>query len=386
MSHPSTSAQRRQRTAGHTSNGRGSLQIDRVFPEPIGRIHMASGAYDARALADVNDMLSALQRSVPPRWDILQAIKAKRVAPMHALSLWRTSKLEEIPLADVLPRLAGEYERWAKRLEVTDAYKAQIKSTFAQLFRLGAEPTVGDLPELLQARRDECQDAGKPVAFNRGKAHVQAFVRATLGDDHALYRQITKVAPLAVDAEPERRAQQPGALAAILLRLPPVHQLIAWSLAVSGMRPKEYFPDPKHERRLAWTTQPDRIHVGRSKTEAGSRDIPLWAAGLPALPERSRDAFEGMWTRRIGSELDIYDLRRSFIVWMEDAHIPRSRRKHYAGHAAGDVTDLYERRELDAWLGEDSVRLDGYAGEVVRRAIMAARSPDISPDMALEEG
>jgi len=40
---------------------------------------------------------------------------------------------------------------------------------------------------------------------------------------------------------------------------------------------------------------------------------------------------------------------------------------------------------LDAWLGEDSERLDGYAGEVVRRAIQPAKSPDISLDMALEE-
>jgi hypothetical protein len=100
------------------------------------------------------------------------------------------------------------------------------------------------------------------------------------------------VPPLGVNGEPELRAQQPAALGAILLCLPLVHQLIAWSLAVSGMRPKEYFPDPEHERKAAWATQSDRIHVGRSKRDAGSRDIPFWAAGLPALPERSRGAFE----------------------------------------------------------------------------------------------
>jgi hypothetical protein len=48
------------------------------------------------------------------------------------------------------------------------------------------------------------------------------------------------------------------------------------------------------------------------------------------------------------------------------------------------VSDLYERRELDAWLQDDSARLDAHAGEVVRRAILGLKSPDISPDMASE--
>jgi integrase len=61
----------------------------------------------------------------------------------------------------------------------------------------------------------------------------------------------------------------------------------------------------------------------------------------------------------------VYDLRRSFAVWMEDAGIPRSRRKHYLGHSAGDVTGLYERRELLAWLEEDAGRLRAYAGAVL---------------------
>jgi hypothetical protein len=380
MSHPTTQARRTQRTAGHTSNGRGSLLIERSFPAPIGKLRMASGAYDQKGLKDINDMLTAFARNVPPRWDILQAIKAKRVTLMHALSLWRTNKLQEVPLADVLPRLKGEHERWSRGLEVSEAYKNQIASTFRQLSRLGPEATVGDLPALLQARREECQENDSRVAFNRGKAHVQAFVRDTLGDDHALYRAVTKVPALRVDSEPSRRAQQPAALAELLQRLPDVHRRIAWSLAVSGMRPKEYFPKPPHGQ--VWKVLADRVQVGRSKTDAGRRDIPLWVPELPMVPERSRDAFEGMWSRRIGDALDIYDLRRSFLVWMEDAGISRSRRKLYAGHSAGDVTDLYERRELDAWLADDAARLKAHVGEVVRRAIQAVTTTDISTYMA----
>src|SRR5690349_5271716 len=49
-----------------------------------------------------------------------------------------------------------------------------------------------------------------------------------------------------------------------------------------------------------------------------------------------------------------HDLRRSFAVWLEDAGVPRSRRKLYLGHAAGDVTALCETRELLDGLAEDA--------------------------------
>jgi integrase len=91
------------------------------------------------------------------------------------------------------------------------------------------------------------------------------------------------------------------------------------------------------------------------------RDVPMWAGELIG-PQRSRSTFTAAWRRHLGDKMGIYDLRRSFAVWMEDAGIPRSRRKLYLGHSAGDVTGLYERRELLAWLEEDGERLRAYAG------------------------
>ena len=42
---------------------------------------------------------------------------------------------------------------------------------------------------------------------------------------------------------------------------------------------------------------------------------------------------------------------------MEDVEIPPTRRRLYLGHAAQDVTDRYERREVTAFLAEDRDRL-----------------------------
>jgi hypothetical protein len=46
------------------------------------------------------------------------------------------------------------------------------------------------------------------------------------------------------------------------------------------------------------------------------------------------------------------------------------------GHAVGDVTGLYQTRELLSWLAEDAKRLQNLAGKVVP----AAKFPDICPD------
>jgi len=64
---------------------------------------------------------------------------------------------------------------------------------------------------------------------------------------------------------------------------------------------------------------------------------------------------------------------------LEAASIPRTRRRIYLGHGAGDVTDLYEAHEVAAFLVEDAERLQRYlahdSGSARRRT-----SPDISHD------
>ena len=55
-----------------------------------------------------------------------------------------------------------------------------------------------------------------------------------------------------------------------------------------------------------------------------------------------------------------YDLRRTYSHWMELAAIPRTRRRMYMGHAAKDVTDLYEEHEVTAFLEEDAAKLRAF--------------------------
>lgn len=83
-----------------------------------------------------------------------------------------------------------------------------------------------------------------------------------------------------------------------------------------------------------------------------------------------------VWREHVGAALGIYDLRRSFAVWMEDSGIPRSRQRLYMGHAVGDVTGLYQTRELLSWLPEDAERVR----DLARQSGLGRKFPDMFPD------
>jgi integrase len=260
--------------------------------------------------------------------------------------------------------------RWVKGRDISPEYRQNIGSTFKALLSLSAEPTIGDLPALVRQYRDVCKAKGASVMFARSRAIVQGFIRDTLGRQHALYLSVAAIPTLNSGACPKRRAQRPEALAELLSRLPEPHRAMAWSMAVTGMGPKEYWGS--WERR----TTPAAIHINGTKRQSRVRDVPLWVDWLPMVPVRSRSRFVAVWRAHLGAELGIYDLRRSFAVWMEDAGIPRSRQRLFMGHAVGDITGLYQTRELLSWLPEDAQRLHLFAGQVVSEAFFPGNRPD----------
>jgi integrase len=87
---------------------------------------------------------------------------------------------------------------------------------------------------------------------------------------------------------------------------------------------------------------------------------------------------------RIGTALGIYDLRRSFALWMEEMSLPLSRQRLYLGHSARNTTEMYMRRDLTAWLAGDAEKMLAYvAGEL---GSSGARTPEFHPDSLFGEG
>ncbi len=71
--------------------------------------------------------------------------------------------------------------------------------------------------------------------------------------------------------------------------------------------------------------------------------------------------------RRLSIKVTPYDARRTYAHLMEEAGIPRTRRMMYLGHRERDVTDLYERHEVTAFLAEDAKKLHALVGADVPR-------------------
>src|SRR5207249_9750613 len=87
----------------------------------------------------------------------------------------------------------------------------------------------------------------------------------------------------------------------------------------------------------------ERIHVAGTKREGRVRDVLL--VDLPTRPELARAGFRSA-LQRLDSTVTPKLARKTFDRWMQDAGIPRVRRKRYLGHGKRDVTDGYEWYEV----------------------------------------
>jgi integrase len=88
--------------------------------------------------------------------------------------------------------------------------------------------------------------------------------------------------------------------------------------------------------------------------------VPLVLAPTP--PTMHRRTFEDKLREQTARAITPYDLRRTYANWMEAAGVPRTRRRLYLGHGAGDVTGLYELHEVAAHLAADASLLRAFLG------------------------
>ena len=345
------------RKKGHRDRGRGTLVIDRQF-RGLGRLKRASGTADAKVFKRIDAMLTTLYRN--GRIDILQLLAAGKVAPLQVLSYYDRSELDRLPTIETMLPLDPGIFTWVETYRCGDDHRSGLNYAFRGLLK-GAKKsaTIADLPALLKAARNISM---KPRMFNRTRSAAQAYLSDTLGRSHMLYRAVSEIRPLKVESR--RGSPITVARARVIAAAMGDAGPMLWSMAMTGMGPKEYWGP--------WNVRTDRVHVEGTKRAGRVRDVP-WV-GMVTTPTVLYAAFRRRLLVASTGLTDIktaaaspyavtpYDLRRTFANWMEGAGIPRTRRKLYLGHGAGDVTDLYERHEIEAFLTEDGNRLKAYIG------------------------
>lgn len=334
-----------------------TLVIDREFAG-VGRIKKASGTTNPVVKRKISKMLTELKGE--GRLDLLRDIRDGHYSLMEVYDAYRRNALHEIATGPTAKPLADAMRKWIEKHRTGTEYSADHLTSLEQSLKklldtelTGVEsPKIADLPDVLETLRDSLGEA-QPRSFNLARSAASAFVRAKFKRSHPLY-----IAIIAVERRKEPKPEpRPDLTVEWMRNMFPAPEAdaqdaCAWAMALSGMGPKEYWG--------RWELQSDRVKVYGTKREARVRDVPL-VQPIPS-PRLTRDAFRQRLEHRTKHKVTPYDFRRTFARWMERAGVMRSRRIYYMGHAAGDVTALYEQSEIDGYLVSDAQLLRRYVG------------------------
>jgi hypothetical protein len=327
-----------------------TLPIDVIIPG-VGRVKKQSGV---RTKAERDDLIAML-RLLPKQGyvDLTRDIKAGRQKLLDVYAHFTAGTLDELrgPRDDA--QLEPLLEKWLEEADVAESTRLQRHDSFTYLKRcMRGRPLLRDLPVLLTEFRAQCVALGHATTFNRTKSAAQAFLRDTIGRHTTAWARVSDVPTM---KEAKRGRQGLTVAEAIRVR----EQLAArsakaariwWAMCLTGMGPKELFTD-------GFEVLHDRIRIHGAKRAGRERDVPL--VDYPTRPELTRWGFTSA-LRRIG--LTPYQARKTFDRWLQDAGIPRVRRKRYLGHGKRDVTDDYEFYEVTEYLRDDAAKLRAALG------------------------
>lgn len=322
--------------------------LDRQF-KGVGRIKRATGSTSPKMRAALSHMLTALYNQ--GRLDVMRAIRDGKLELLVVYDAYRRHALDSLPMADTLVPLADSMRTWIVLADASPSYRESLATSLKYLIAEKVDAKVADLPALLESLRNTL-GVKHPTSFNLCRRAASRFISATLKRNHPLWAAINAVEPRKVT---ERRKGKHLTIKQLAQFFPnretDAVDGIAWSMALTGIHEKEYWHD-------GWEIQPDRIKVNGKKRGGRDRFVPLVLA--PVVPTIHERTFTDKLRDRTSRFIQPYDLRRTFAHWMEEAGIPRSRRILYMGHKAKDVTDLYERQDVERFLKEDANRLRSY--------------------------
>jgi hypothetical protein len=258
-------------------------------------------------------------------------------------------------LADLAPSAEGDHElqptinEWLVTLQVSESHKHRLRQCFKALQHdARRRPLLAEVPVLIEEYRTHCIRAGTPRAFNYAKQGCLALFRDRVGRRHDLWLTVADIPSM-----PERKEGVLGMTVeearAVRSQLSDKAAAIWWAMCCTGMGPTEFWGE--------WTVLSDRVRIKGTKRPGRrwgtiGREVPRVTTLV--RPDITVGGFRKMLWHAGATP---YQGRKSFAMWMEDAEIPRTRRRLYLGHSAQDVTDRYEKREITAFLAEDRERL-----------------------------
>jgi hypothetical protein len=338
-------------------NKGGGFYIDMRFPE-IGRIQRSSWTDDVDTFEGIKVMLKQLYST--GKHDILTGIKKGNNKAIDVYALWSVQKVKNVLTLESAQMAGISLNKWIDDHDhLAFRTKKAYRENIDQLMKFGTDnTTVQMLPELLEKYRSHCKKLGHHRMFNHTRSVLQSYFRDTLGNDHAMWFAIKRIKTFPKEVVRKGNPQSVAAVLALTDRIDPRYGDMVWALCTTGMNWKEYTED-------GFDLHDFYVHIKGQKRGGRNRKIPR--IGDPIEPQAKYNAFR---TRiaKLTTNVRVNDFRRTYIHWMELAGLYRTRRRQYAGHGAGDITDLYEHHEVDAYLKEDGARLSKWIEEQKKSA------------------
>jgi hypothetical protein len=350
-------------TPHRASGQRGTFLLDRQF-SGIGRIRRASGTTDRRVFAGINKMLDTFyERGL---FGQLEAIRDGSLKPIAAYAVFRTTRAESVPDAKAMLPLLSTWETWEEETPNADTRRMRrfARVHIEQLATQGS--AIAEMASVISRLRPRL--VKQPPTFNRVRASALAFLKTTLGKGHPAYVAVRDIEGMHEDTV-QRSAPTVAKAIAVRRALPASAAALWWSMATTGMGPKEIDGD--------WSVGTDRVEVHGRKRQARDRIIPR--VSTPTRREIGWKQFrEILRALPVETRVQPYDGRRAYAHLLEQAGIARTRRRMYLGHAVGDVTDRYETADLVAFLGEDAGKISALLETEEERA--AKSGQDTTPE------
>ena len=370
-----------------------SLRIDRRY-RGVGRIARASGTENVATHRRILSMLDGLFNI--GRLDLLKDMMTGARTFLEVLYLYERGQLHKLPTADTSANLSDALWSFHRTSESGPSHKSNLKTYIKLLDTFTKKKaTVADLPKLVRAIKGTMQDT--PVAFNRLRTHMMAFMSEAFGKMSPEWIAVLQVnAYKKVEGRrPKARLRRPltvqelGAVMHAFTDYTYRHgnakketriarsdlAIMAWTLATTGMRPQEYW----QKKGATWSVELTHVQVNGTKTAAAKRPTFLLGVTTPACSDQFyRERFAEATVAALGLELDLYSLRRTFATFMESARIEPSRARAYLGHGPKTVSDIYlaqsvlpfvleDSRIVSAWIEAERVKAKGKPALVVER-------------------
>jgi len=354
-----------RRRVGHRINGRGTLRVDRRF-KGIGRIAKASGTNDPKAYAGILTMLGQLHSQ--GRFRVLEEIRDGVVSPLEVYTKWTAGELDHLQSAATLRLVDPVVVDWIAASELKAVTKKNYLSEVQRFVARVGNVRIQDIPEGLERYRVLCRSRGIEPTFNKARKALLSYASKMLPGKKAdpLRNRIAGVPVLKETSKPKARQFSVKEMADILKRLPKPHRDIARTMLFTGMGWTELIGE--------WEALHDRVTIRGTKTKGRVRVIPRFEEKL-TRPERGKDSFKTA-LKKAEATCTPLSFRRTFALWMSEAGISRIRRKSYLGHGDSDMTDRYERGEVDRFLREDAFALSAYTAEEMSKV---EKSDDYQP-------